>query len=305
MSRLRHRRPRRRPRRLRGRALRGVRRADGGAGREAEGGRHLPAPRLHPGQGAAARRRGVPDGRPCRRARRQAAPMVRARRRTGRGVTSARAASSTTLHKGLSGLLKRRKVTVVDGFGTLTAGRRGLGGRPDAHRQGRDHLRRFGAARRCRAWTSTASASSPPTTRPTATPRSFPERVAVIGGGVIGAEFASVYTDLGCPDTRCWRRCRTACCRSARTATSPTCWPRRSPSAARTSTPRPGSAPSKHTSNGVLVPFETPKGSEKIEVDQVLVVDRAPPGQRGHGRWTRPGSTVSDRGFIEVDTARC
>ena len=25
----------------------------------------------------------------------------------------------------------------------------------------------------------------------------LPERVAVIGGGVIGAEFASVYTDLG------------------------------------------------------------------------------------------------------------
>ena len=27
----------------------------------------------------------------------------------------------STLHKGLSGLLKRRKVTVVDGWGTLTA----------------------------------------------------------------------------------------------------------------------------------------------------------------------------------------
>ena len=26
---------------------------------------------------------------------------------------------------------------------------------------------------------------------------SCPERVAVIGGGVIGAEFASVFTDLG------------------------------------------------------------------------------------------------------------
>ena len=32
-----------------------------------------------------------------------------------------------------------------------------------------------------------------------------------------------------------------------------------------------------HTSNGVLVPFETPKGSEKIEVDQVLVsIGRSP-----------------------------
>ena len=29
----------------------------------------------------------------------------------------------------------------------------------------------------------------------------LPERVAVIGGGVIGAEFASVYTDLGVKTT--------------------------------------------------------------------------------------------------------
>ena len=62
-DRLRHRRPRRRSRRLRRRAVRRVRRPVGGAGGEGEGRRHLPAPRLHPGQGAAARRRGVPHRR--------------------------------------------------------------------------------------------------------------------------------------------------------------------------------------------------------------------------------------------------
>ena len=42
----------------------------------------------------------------------------------------------STLHKGLSGLLKRRKVTIVDGWGALTVVRRGVGGRSDADRQG-------------------------------------------------------------------------------------------------------------------------------------------------------------------------
>ena len=84
---------------------------------------------------------------------------ARSRRPTGRRPTSARAASSAKLHKGLSGLLKRRKVTVVNGLRHADAGRRGRGRRPDAARQGRDHLRRLGAAAAPRAWRSTACAS--------------------------------------------------------------------------------------------------------------------------------------------------
>ena len=68
--------------------------------------------------------------------------------------------------------------------------------------------------------------SSPPTTSTNSEAETLPERIAVIGGGVIGAEFASVYTDLGV-QTTLLEALPTACCRSARTATSPTCWPAR------------------------------------------------------------------------------
>ena len=79
MSRLRHRGSGRRSRRLRSRAVRGIGGTVGGDGREAQGGWHLPAPRLHPGQGPAARRGGVPDGRPCRRRRGHPGRGLRAR----------------------------------------------------------------------------------------------------------------------------------------------------------------------------------------------------------------------------------
>ena len=77
--------------------------------------------------------------------------------RTGPPPTSARPASSATLHKGLSGLLKRRKVT--RGRRVRHADRRRSRSRcdgADAARQGRDHLRRVRAAGASRAWTSTA-----------------------------------------------------------------------------------------------------------------------------------------------------
>ena len=52
----------------------------------------------------------------------------------------------STLHRGLSGLLKRRKVTVVEGFGTLTPdGAVSVDGQT-LRGQGRDHLRGLGAA---------------------------------------------------------------------------------------------------------------------------------------------------------------
>ena len=76
-----------------------------------EGRRHLPAPRLHSGQGVAARRGGVPDRQPCRRLRVTLPDGVRpepdwpAANKRKSGIVN-------NLHKGLSGLLKRRKVTV-------------------------------------------------------------------------------------------------------------------------------------------------------------------------------------------------
>jgi Pyridine nucleotide-disulphide oxidoreductase len=60
----------------------------------------------------------------------------------------------------------------------------------------------------------------------------------VIGGGAIGAEFASVYTDFGV-QTTLLERFHTACCRLARTATPLTSSRKLLPSAARTFTRRP------------------------------------------------------------------
>ena len=158
-----------------------------------------------------------------------------------------------TLHKGLSGLLKRRKVTVIDGFGTL------------------------GAADR------------------------LPERVAVIGGGVIGAEFASVYTDLGVDTTLLEalphgvlpigpdRDCADVLARSLKKRGTTI------HAQARVGT-------LEHTSNGIVVPYETARGSDKIEVDQVLVSIGRRPVTEGMG-LEEAGVRVDQRGFVEVDTA--
>jgi Pyruvate/2-oxoglutarate dehydrogenase complex, dihydrolipoamide dehydrogenase (E3) component, and related enzymes len=123
----------------------------------------------------------------------------------------------------------------------------------------------------------------------------------VIGGGVIGAEFASVYTDFGVQTTLLealphgvladWSGPR----HRGR--------PRESSCQARHGHPRGGPRRGvEATSNGVLVPFETPKGSEKIEVDQLLVAIGRRPVSEGMG-LEAAGVEVSDGGFISVDTS--
>ena len=96
--------------------------------------------------------------------------------------------------------------------------------------------------------------SKPPLTRDAET---LPERVAVIGGGVIGAEFASVYTDFGVQTTL---RFHTACCRLVRTATPLTSSLKLLPSAARTFTRRPAWVLSRRL-NLVLRPWLRPSHS--------------------------------------------
>ncbi len=203
------------------------------------------------------------------------------------------------LHRGLSGLLKRRKVTIVEGFGTLTAdGAVSVGGQT---LRGRAVMVCSGSVPRAipgmevdgvRVITSDQSTNS--------TDDRLPERIAVIGGGVIGAEFASVYTDLGVattllealphgvlpigPDPDCadvlarsLKKRGTTIHAEARVGTL------------------------EHTDNGVVVPFTTPRGSEKIEVDQVLVSIGRRPLTEGMG-FEEAGVRVDQRGFIEVDT---
>jgi dihydrolipoamide dehydrogenase len=128
----------------------------------------------------------------------------------------------------------------------------------------------------------------------------LPERVAVIGGGVIGAEFASVYTDLGVNTTLLEalphgvlpigpdRDCADVLARSLKKRGTTI------HAEARVGT-------LEHTDRGVVVPFDTPKGGEKIEVDQVLVSIGRRPVSEGMG-LEEAGVRVDQRGFIEVDT---
>jgi dihydrolipoamide dehydrogenase len=204
------------------------------------------------------------------------------------------------LHKGLSGLLKRRKVTVVNGFGSLTAdGAVSVDGQVI---RGRAVILCTGSVPRAIPGMeidgSTVITSDQSTNDPA---ERLPERVAVIGGGVIGAEFASVYTDLGVATTLLEalphgvlpigpdRDCADVLARSLK---------KRGTSIhaeARVGT-------LEHTSNGIVVPYETPKGSEKLEVDQVLVSIGRRPVTEGMG-LEEAGVRIDQRGFVEVDTA--
>ena len=117
---------------------------------------------------------------------------------------------------------------------------------------------------------------------------------------MIGAEFASVYTDLGV---------QTTLLEAMNDGVLPVGPDRDVANVLAKSLAKRGTkiyAEAKvgalqHTETGIIVPFETPKGSDKIEVDQVLVVDRPPAGHRGH-RCRRGRRRVDERGFIEVDT---
>jgi len=202
------------------------------------------------------------------------------------------------LTKGLAGLLKRRKVTVLNGRGRLTAD--GAVSVDNQTLRGRAVILCAGSVPRSlpgldidgdRIITSDHATNS--------TREQLPERVAVIGGGVIGAEFASVYTDLGVQTTllealphgvlpigpdreiadvlsRALTRRQVAIHAEARVGAI------------------------EKSGDGLLVPFEAPGRSEKIEVDQVLVSVGRRPATEDLG-LDDAGIAVSDRGFIEVD----
>lgn len=209
-----------------------------------------------------------------------------------------RAGIVNQLHRGLSGLLKRRKVTVVEGHGRLTAdGAVAVGGET---LRGRATIVCAGSVPRAipgmdidgvRVITSDQATNSDADR--------LPERVAVIGGGVIGAEFASVYTDMGVQTTllealthgvlpigpdrdvadvlgRSLKKRGTMIHAEARVGAL------------------------EHAGNGIVVPFETPKGSEKIEVDQVLVSIGRRPATEDIGA-EEAGVRIDQRGFVEVN----
>jgi dihydrolipoamide dehydrogenase len=215
-------------------------------------------------------------------------------------ANSRKAGIVNQLHKGLSGLLKRRKVTVVNGWGRLTAD--GAVAVDGQNLRGRAVVVCAGSAPRAipgmevdgvRVVTSDHSTNSEADR--------LPERVAVIGGGVIGAEFASVYTDLKVDTTLLEalphgvlpigpdRDVADVLARSLEKRGT------RIHAEARVGT-------LEQTSNGVVVPFETPRGSDKIEVDQVLVSIGRRPVTEDIGA-AEAGVRIDQRGFVEVDTA--
>jgi dihydrolipoamide dehydrogenase len=128
----------------------------------------------------------------------------------------------------------------------------------------------------------------------------LPKRVAVIGGGVIGAEFASVYTDLGV---------ETTLLEAMNDGVLPIGPDRDVANVLAKSLAKRGTkihsearvGALQHTETGVIVPFETPKGSDKIEVDQVLVSIGRRPVTEGTG-VAEAGVEIDERGFIKVDT---
>ena len=207
------------------------------------------------------------------------------------------------LHRGLSGLLKRRKVDVVNGWGRLTAdGAVAVSGSEGASQtlSGRAVVVCAGSAPRAIPGMDVDGVTVMTSDQATNSDADrLPERVAVIGGGVIGAEFASVYTDLGVSTTLL---------EALPHAILPLGPDRDVADVLAKSLKKRGLTAHaqarvgtlEHTSAGVVVPFETPQGSDKIEVDQVLVSIGRRPVTEDIGA-AEAGVRLTDRGFVEVD----
>jgi dihydrolipoamide dehydrogenase len=211
-----------------------------------------------------------------------------------------RAGIVNQLHRGLSGLLRRRKVTVVDGRGRLTADGAvavdgdTLGGRATIICAGSVPRTIPGMEIDGKRVVTSDHATNDESDR-------LPERAAVIGGGVIGAEFASVYTDMGV---------QTTLLEALPHGVLPIGPDRDVADVLARSLTRRGTVVHpearvgavEHTGGGVMVPFETPKGSEKLEVDQVLVSIGRRPATEDIGAQ-EAGVRIDERGFVDVDPA--
>jgi dihydrolipoamide dehydrogenase len=198
---------------------------------------------------------------------------------------------------GLSTLLKGRKVTIVPGTGTLLDGRGRLVRVSDGTELRGRHL-------------VVATGSSPRSlpgyefdgTRILSSDHVLmldhvPERVAVIGGGAIGCEFASFLVDVGSKVTVLEALPQVLTGVDQQVAQT----------AVRAFTKRGvvvhtgvEVGPPKIGSSSVTVPFKGKKGDELLEVDAVVVsVGRSP---RSSGAGLREqGIELDDRGFVKVD----
>ena len=202
------------------------------------------------------------------------------------------------LVKGLEGLIKRRKIARFDSFGTMTKdGRISVDGKTiDADNviicSGSVPKVFPGMDLGPRVFTSDEGTNS--------TWEKLPKSVAVIGGGVIGVEFASVYIDMGIETTLLEfmpdpilpigtdREVANTVARSLK---------KRGLKAIG------GAKVGKleDTGSSVKVPYEKDGKQEQIEVEQVLIAVGRAPLSYDQG-FAEAGVKIDDRGFIEVDT---
>ena len=197
------------------------------------------------------------------------------------------------LVRGLEGLLKKRKVEVIDGFGRLDGPNQVVVESDNGNRvvEGRHVIFATGSHARTipgydidgeKIVTSDHALDWP----------SRPPRVAIIGGGVIGCEFASMLADLGSEvhvfevldqilpgtDATIARQLqRQLTNRGVRFHVGV------------------GVDPAKIGASSVVVPF----GGESVEVDVVLVAVGRGPNTEGVGLETTKAEV--DRGFVNVD----
>ncbi len=126
--------------------------------------------------------------------------------------------------------------------------------------------------------------------------QAFPQRVAVIGGGAIGCEFASMFCDLGSQVTVLEALPEILPGVDNDVVSVRCCGPSRS--AASTSAPGSRSRATRPASSGTTV---APRGRDDLEVDAVVVsVGRRPLSDEPR-RLTARASSVDGRGFVEVD----
>jgi dihydrolipoamide dehydrogenase len=216
-------------------------------------------------------------------------------------VNTRKAGIVTQLTRGLGGLLKRRKVTVVDGHGRLT-GDGAVSVNGEVLRGTRGVIVCTGSVPRSlpgleidgkQVITSDQATNSDLD--------ALPESIAVIGGGVIGSEFASVYTDLGV---------RTTLLEAMPYGVLPVGPDRDVADVLARALARRGTdihaqarvGPIERSDSGLIVPFESDGESSKLEVDQVLVaIGRLP--LTDDAGLAEAGVSVNRWGFVEVNEA--
>ena len=205
------------------------------------------------------------------------------------GINSYKDGVVGRLHKGLQGLVAARGITVVDGAGTLEGpgvvrvGDRLLHGRHVVLATGSYARSLPGLELDDRIVTSDAAL----------TLDRVPERVVVLGGGVIGVEFASVWRSFGAEVTIVEALPRLVPAEDEFCSTQLGRAFRRRKITART-----GVRLSKATRSGDVVTVALENG-EEIDADLLLVAVGRGPNTTGHG-FAEAGIAMSD-GFVTVD----